>query len=92
MKVQGTGFTYWLNEQKLKDFDAWEKAINKIKNHLGSPRPCNDFVWNLKAIVQIRVTGDSSCKVMTIALLAIFQLQIKLEPDDTWISLPIKYY
>ena len=31
MKVQGTGFTYWLNEQKLKDFDSWEKAIKNIE-------------------------------------------------------------
>ena len=30
MKVQGTGFTYWLNEQKLQDFDSWEKAIKKL--------------------------------------------------------------
>jgi len=30
MKVQGTGFTYWLNKQKLQDFDSWEKAIKKL--------------------------------------------------------------
>ena len=30
MRVEGTGFTYWLNEQKLQDFDSWEKAIKKL--------------------------------------------------------------
>ena len=30
MKTSGTGFTYWLNEQKLQDFDSWEKAIKKL--------------------------------------------------------------
>lgn len=30
VKISGAGFTYWLNEQKLKDFDSWEKAIKKL--------------------------------------------------------------
>ncbi len=30
MKVQGTGFSYYLDNKECKDFDSWEKAIKNI--------------------------------------------------------------
>ena len=30
MQVKGVGFSYYLDNKKLKDFDAWEKAIKNI--------------------------------------------------------------
>ena len=31
MKVRGTGFSYYLDNKELKNFDAWEKAIKNIE-------------------------------------------------------------
>ena len=30
MKVQGTGFSYYLDNKECKDFDSWEKVIKKL--------------------------------------------------------------
>jgi len=31
MKVRGTGFSYYLDDKELKNFDAWEKVIKNIE-------------------------------------------------------------
>ena len=31
MKTSGQGFSYYINEEKIKDFDTFEKKINKLE-------------------------------------------------------------
>jgi len=31
MKTQGAGFSYYLDNKQLKNFDAWEKVIKNIE-------------------------------------------------------------
>lgn len=31
MKIEGTGFKYWLNEKQMRNFDEFERKIKNIE-------------------------------------------------------------
>lgn len=53
MKTTKEGFSYFIDGEKIKDFDTWEKKTNKLEDVIGINIPTSEIVIVSKFIPEL---------------------------------------